>query len=192
MTVVKVGGSLLDWPELGLRLRTWLAACVDRVVLIPGGGPTTDVIRGLDQRHGLGEERAHWLALRALTLNAHFLVALLPDTEVVADLADMVTVWQAGRTPILDAYALLLADEARPGALTHTWAAGSDLVALRAAALLGARRLVLVKSISVPEDLDWEERSRRGLIDGDFAATLQTLAGLEVQVVNLRELAPSG
>jgi 5-(aminomethyl)-3-furanmethanol phosphate kinase len=189
MIVVKVGGSLLDWPELGPRLRTWLAGCGDRGLLIPGGGPTTDVIRALDDRHGLGEERAHWLALRALTLNAHFLAALLPAAEMVADHADMVRVWQTGRTPILDAHALLLADEGRPGALPHTWAAGSDLVALRAAALFGAARLVLLKSISVPEDLDWEERSRRGLVDGDFAARLQTMTGLDVHMVNLRGLA---
>jgi aspartokinase-like uncharacterized kinase len=189
MTVVKVGGSLLDWPELGPRLRAWLASCAGQMVLVPGGGPTTDVIRALDQQHGLGEERAHWLALRALTLNAHFLAVLLPATEVVADRAGTDAAWQAGRTPILDAHTFLLSDEGRPGALAHTWATGSDVIAVRAAALLGARRLVLLKSAAVPKAVDWEELGRRGLVDPGFAPMLQTIPGLEVVVVNLRDLA---
>ncbi len=189
MTVVKVGGSLLDWPELGPRLRVWMASCPGRMVLVPGGGPTTDVVRSLDQKHGLGEEGAHWLALRALTLNAHFLATLLPATEVVADQAGTDAAWQAGRTPILDVHAFLLSDEGRPGALSHTWATGSDIIAVRAAALLGARRLVLLKSVSVPKAVDWEELGRRGLVDPGFAPMLQTIPGLEVVVVNLRDLA---
>ena len=77
--VVKVGGSLFDWPDLGPRLRQWLAANAPReVILVPGGGPTADVIRTLDRTHGLGDEAAHWLALRAMAVNAELLAALLP------------------------------------------------------------------------------------------------------------------
>src|SRR5262249_34902973 len=75
--VVKVGGSLYDWPDLAGRLQDWLGQPSERrVLLVPGGGVTADVVRDLDQRHALGEERAHWLALHALALNAHFLAAL--------------------------------------------------------------------------------------------------------------------
>src|SRR5207248_2464665 len=82
--VVKVGGSLYDLPDLGPRLHAFLRS-LDRpeVLLIPGGGPTADVVRDLDRRHGLGEETAHWLALHALAVNAHFLAALVPGGAVV-------------------------------------------------------------------------------------------------------------
>src|SRR5262249_50947889 len=77
--VVKVGGSLYDLPGLGARLRAWLERLPSReVLLVPGGGPAADVVRDLDRLHRLGEEAAHWLALRALSVNARFLAALLP------------------------------------------------------------------------------------------------------------------
>jgi hypothetical protein len=87
--VVKVGGSLFDLPDLGSRLQSWLDRLPTRqVLLVPGGGPTADVVRELDRRHGLGDERAHWLALRALMLNAYFLAELLPSAAVVENFRD--------------------------------------------------------------------------------------------------------
>ena len=78
LAVVKVGGSLYDLPDLGPRLRAWLkqAPAAD-FLIVPGGGPTADVIRDLDRIHRLGEEKAHSLALAALRLNAWFLATLL-------------------------------------------------------------------------------------------------------------------
>src|ERR1700730_10035653 len=77
LVVVKVGGSLFDLADLGARLRAWLEPVVaGPVLLVPGGGPTADVVRAFDRLHALGEETAHWLAVRALTLNAHFLQTL--------------------------------------------------------------------------------------------------------------------
>ena len=78
--VVKVGGSLLAWPELRSRLSAWLTTLSPaEVVLIPGGGAAADAVRELDRVHGLGDETAHWLAIRAMTLNAHFLAALVAE-----------------------------------------------------------------------------------------------------------------
>src|SRR5207248_10732580 len=89
LTVIKVGGSLFDLPELGGGLRRWLAASgVESALLVPGGGATTNAIRQLDRCHRLGEERSHWLALQAVTLNAYFLQGLLPGTAVVTEPAD--------------------------------------------------------------------------------------------------------
>src|ERR1700737_80612 len=82
--VVKVGGSLFDLPDLGPRLKSWLDELASfAVVLVPGGGPTANVVRELDRHHGLGEETAHWLALQALTFNAAFLAALLEERRPV-------------------------------------------------------------------------------------------------------------
>ena len=54
-TVIKVGGSLFDRPDLGPRLRRWLDANAPwETILVPGGGRLVDVIRDLDRIHGLG------------------------------------------------------------------------------------------------------------------------------------------
>lgn len=53
LVVVKVGGSLFDLPDLGPRLRAWLKTLrTADVLLVPGGGPTADVVRSLDRAHG--------------------------------------------------------------------------------------------------------------------------------------------
>ena len=192
--VVKVGGSLYDLPDLGSRLRHWLGTDERvqppaTVLLVPGGGPAVDAIRALDRRHHLGEEAAHWLALRALSLNAHFLAALLPLATVVAE---------AGKSglhvQILDVCAFFQADEARHGGQTipHTWDATSDSVAAHVAVATQSRRLILLKSASLlDERVDWVEAARRGFVDAEFASMLRTgPSELEVSVVNLREWWP--
>jgi aspartokinase-like uncharacterized kinase len=190
LTVVKVGGSLFDLPDLGPRLRHWLAAerpAGESVLLVPGGGPTADVVRELDRRHGLGEEASHWLALRALSLNAHFLASLLPPACVIGDVLECRRVWHEGRTPILDLHEFARGDEDRPGCLPHSWAVTSDALAARVAVVADARSLVLLKSTSIPDVVDWAEVGRLGLVDAMFAEVLrQTSRNPQVRIVNLR------
>src|SRR5262245_40258341 len=100
-TFVKVGGSLFDLPDLGPRLCRWLKDNAPReVLLVPGGGPAANAIRTLDRTHALGEEASHWLALRALAINAALLAALVPGSCVIdgPDLAELV--WEQGRVPV--------------------------------------------------------------------------------------------
>jgi aspartokinase-like uncharacterized kinase len=187
--VVKVGGSLYDLPDLGPRLRRWLTTCnTSNILLVPGGGSTADVIRHLDQVHRLGEEEAHWLALRALTLNAHLLQRLLPEAVVIGGSAQELRRRDRPRWAIVDAHAFAVEDESQPGHLPHVWDATSDAVAARVAVVSGARRLVLLKSISLPEGMDWDTAAREELVDGVFASLIEVpdVVG-EVWLVNLRE-----
>jgi aspartokinase-like uncharacterized kinase len=190
IAVVKVGGSLYDLPDLGSRLRRWLAEqCVDEnVVLIPGGGPLADAIRHLDNCHGLGEETSHWLALRALTVNAHFLAALLPPSCVLGEVADLRCAWEMGQLPILDVHEFARGDEGCRGCLPHSWVVTSDALAARVAVVTQARQLFLLKSTTIPAGLDWVEAGRQGLVDPFFAEVLrQAPADLQVRAVNLRQ-----
>jgi len=190
-TVVKVGGSLFDLPDLGARLRAWLDGLDSpTVLLVPGGGPTADVIRDLDRRHRLGEETSHWLALRALALNAAVLQALVPGTEVVGDLRDVGAACHRGRVPVLDAHPFALADEGRPGRLPHTWAVTGDAVAARVALVAGARQLILLKSVTIPADVDWLEAGRRGLVDAYLGVVLGAAAPIQVKAINFRAWHP--
>ncbi|AWM35834.1 hypothetical protein [Gemmata obscuriglobus] len=74
MIVVKVGGSLYDHPALGPALCAFVESLQPAEVLfVPGGGEVADAVRALDRTHALGEEAAHWVALRALSVTAAFL-----------------------------------------------------------------------------------------------------------------------
>jgi aspartokinase-like uncharacterized kinase len=185
--VIKVSGSLYDLPDLGPRLQRWLSLpelADGNVLLVPGGGRTADVVRSLDSIHHLGEDRSHWLALRSLTLNAHFLAELLPAR--LAD--DPLCLSEKGhRLWLLDAHAFAVLDERRheAGTLPHCWALTSDSIAVRAALVGKAIRLVLLKSVTIPNGLDWSEAGRRGFVDEMFA-TILSGSQLRVDVVNFR------
>jgi aspartokinase-like uncharacterized kinase len=179
LIVAKVGGSLFDLPDLGERLRTWLAALGNRrVLLVPGGGRGADVIRELDAIHRLGEERAHWLALRVLTVNAEFLATLL-QVPVVAAPAE------TGGVAVLDAHAFCRMDEGRHGALPHLWRVTSDSIAARVAAI-GGGSLVLLKSTDLPSDMNWSRAAAAGLVD-EFFAEIAAANAVDIGWVNLRQ-----
>jgi aspartokinase-like uncharacterized kinase len=177
-TVVKVGGSLLDWPELPRRLAEDLARRQGPFVLIAGGGPAVDFVRTLDRIHGLGEERSHWLALRALDFTAYVLAGMVPDARVIVGLAEANS---AGRTVVLAPRCLLETDEMVP----HSWHATSDSIAAVVAARLGARELVLLKSAPVPPGLNCGDAARLGRVDPLFPELAHGLS--RVVYRNLRE-----
>ncbi len=191
--VVKVGGSLADWPDPGPRLRRWLDRhAPPETVLVPGGGPAADAVRGLDRTHQLGAEAAHWLALRAMSLMAGFLEELLHDAGVTnaepSDGGDVATAWARGRLPVVDAFAFCRQDELRPGALPHTWAVTSDSVAARVAVVVGAAELVLLKSAPPPGD-DVAEWAAAGYVD-EWLPRVVGGTAVAVRAVDLRGSGP--
>jgi aspartokinase-like uncharacterized kinase len=161
--VIKVGGSLFDLPELGEKLVQMLSLPgMKKVLLVPGGGATANVVREWDRRHQLGEEVSHWLALQALSLNARFLANLLPASqrEIVGDLERRTESWRQGRWLIADPYVVARADDGRQGCLRHCWSVTSDSLAARIAVLVKARHLILLKSTDPP--LQRETANRDG------------------------------
>lgn len=177
--VAKVGGSLYDLPDLRERLQAWLRRQQPAsVLLVPGGGTAAELIRAFDQAHRLGEEAAHWLALRCLTLNAWFLAELLGLTVTPA--------WDCAATAILDPFAFAKADEAKPGHLSHSWEATSDSAALRAAQVYQASRLTLLKSVDLPPGISWRDAAERGIVDRFFPKAVACANRLTVNIVNLR------
>lgn len=184
--VIKLGGSLLNWPELPARLNAYLNARPgERLLLVAGGGAAADVVRTLDRVHGLGEERSHQLALRALDLTAHVLAALVPDLDVVEEETELRPLWESGRVPVLAPRRFLDEDErtsAEP--LAHSWEVTSDTIAARVADRLRAQALVLLKSAPLPAGTSREGAARIGLVDPAFPAAARRLD--HVLYVNFR------
>lgn len=181
-TIVKVGGSLYDLPDLRERLNAWLLqASLSRILLVPGGGITAQAIREFDRVHRLGEEASHWLAIQSLTVNAHFLKELLPIAQIVAEIPAAPSSWC-----ILDPYPFFRADESRADHLPHHWQVTSDSLAVRVAELGKARELILMKSADW-QGTDWSAAKSRRLVDGFFPeAVRKAPASLAIRIVNLR------
>jgi aspartokinase-like uncharacterized kinase len=191
LAVIKVGGSLLDWPELPRRLRAFLDARRrvvqgERAALIAGGGPAADLVRALDRIHGLGDEVAHRLALRALDLTAFLLAALLPGSLPVDRIEAISEAWNAAVIPVL-APRRILSEIDRSGRdhLPASWDVTSDAIAARIAVHLKADRLILLKSAPLPPGATRDDASRLGLLDPMLPEVARALA--RVEYLNLRE-----
>ncbi len=187
LQVIKVGGSLLDWPELPRRLGAWLIENpAQQQLLIAGGGEFTDVIRKADSVHGLGEEVSHMLCLEALSVTARLLGQLLrlrvveelqPDKETYFGVAQI-------RACVFNPLRFLTHNEAGLSGtrLPRTWQATTDSVAARVAVCLGADELVLLKSAS-PTTSVLVDLAGAGYVDDHLPVAAQ---GLAVRLVNLR------
>ncbi len=188
--VVKVGGSLFDWPELPLALRAFLReepAAVN--VLLAGGGELAEAIRRADAALGIGEEAAHWLCIEALGITARMLagVASLTLVHRLNDLREVVGKKET-RTAVLDPREFLTSDEPRlPGnVLPHTWNVTSDSIAVRLACVLGADELVLLKSADPPAWRTLRDLADAGYVDEHFPLAATALEP-RVRCVNLRK-----
>ncbi|HVA50067.1 MAG TPA: hypothetical protein VNH11_27115 [Pirellulales bacterium] len=184
--VVKLGGSLLDLADLADRLRRWLGEQPAAAnVLVVGGGRMADVVRDFDRRHGLRSADAHWLAIAAMALNARLVAALLPEALWLESLLDNGI--RDAPLSILNPARFLREDEAAgsAGRLPMSWQATSDSIAARAAELLAADELVLLKSTSPPEPATVEVLLAAGYVDAFFAKASGGVA--RVRYCNLRD-----
>jgi aspartokinase-like uncharacterized kinase len=185
--VIKVGGSLLDWDALPDRLSDYLGTRVDEsLVLLCGGGPLAEAVRGFDRIYKLGEERSHVLALRSLDVTAYVLESLIPASRVVEEVALLASEWDAGRLPILAPRRFLEeVDLHAPLPLPKHWNVTSDSIAARVASYLGASELVLLKSATIPAAIDLDMACRLGLVDRAFPGAAQGIR--QVRLLNLRD-----
>jgi aspartokinase-like uncharacterized kinase len=184
--VVKVGGSLCDWPELGNALPRWLSEhAPPETLIVSGGGPLAERVRELHASHRINDDGAHWLALDAMNLTADLLMNLLADRRLVrvGRAQDCAASWARGESAILDALSFAQSDEINPSALPHSWDATSDSVAARLAELLAAD-LVFLKSAHPPRGniVAW---SAAGYVDA-HCPLIVSRAKLTVRAVNLR------
>ena len=188
--VIKLGGSLLELPDLPERLGNFLADFSrPRPVLLCGGGSIVEQIRAWDRAYAIGEEPSHWIAVRALTITALVTERILPGVEHVETIEALQVAWHRGRVPLLDPYRFLLdIDECSHDPLPRRGRVTSDSIGARMAVTLGAPELILLKSITPTEGLSFEEAAVQGIVDPHFPQVAQTIP--RVVIVNLRENAP--
>lgn len=95
------------------------------------------------------------LAISSLDLTTELLAALLPGFAVVHRTEDLWACRNLGQVPILAPGRFLEEfDDRGPDPLAASWDVTSDSIAARIAVLLGARRLILLKSVGLSADID--------------------------------------
>jgi aspartokinase-like uncharacterized kinase len=188
--LVKLGGSLLDWPGLRDRFETLRTTELSRrTAVLVGGGDAADHVRRFDRTHGLGPELGHWMAVRAMQLNAHLTYSILPRCALVTEAAACKSAWSEQRIAIIDPIAWLEMEESRGVKTPHRWSFTSDSIAAHLAKQLQAPRLTLLKSTLPPEaGCNIEQAAAVGIVDADFPAASQGIPCIEL--INLRATPP--
>ncbi len=167
--VVKLGGSLLEGhgaPVLG-----WLDVVARSrvpVVIVPGGGAFADLVRSEQRRLGFSDRTAHRMALVAMHQTALALADLQPARRrlVVCDggraIGDALA---AGRVALWVPLPMTDGDPAIP----EDWSITSDGLSAWLAARIGAREVVLVKSLPGAGRMTLAALGAAGAVDPEFA-----------------------
>jgi len=172
IVVIKVGGSLFDLPDLAERLEGILRQRKDdSILLIAGGGAVVDLVRRWDRIHKLGEERSHWLALKAMGVNENLLQSIVVNSQIVLNRTEAEKVWQRGGISILNCCRFLKSEEATTIAmLPHTWEVTSDSIAAWVTRHWPADELLLLKSV--------DQKNSTEAVDAHFATLIPPLQNL--------------
>lgn len=191
--VVKVGGSLLDLPDLADRLRNWLAEqSPAHHVLIVGGGPLVDQVRRWHAARPLTDVAAHWMCVDLMTVTAHLLHDRLPEFTLVED--DRLLCQRVGErdcTIFGPAQWMRHSEPDIPGtSLPASWEVTSDAIAGRMAVALDAEELVLMKSALPAESASLElcALSAAGYVDSILLQLAREIP--PYRLVDLRALPP--
>ena len=190
LRVIKLGGSLLDLPNLPDHFNRWRKSLpAEHHLLITGGGEAADQVRALDRQYHLGDHHGHWLAIRAMSFNAHCIAHLLPGCQIVPTFDDCPRTWSLGKLAIIDPIPWLEDDERQGFTLPHRWSFTSDSIAAHIARTRQAQVLTLLKSTLAQQPTTPREAAVMGLVDADFPTAS---AGLpRVELVNLRAALPT-
>lgn len=180
--VVKIGGSLLEFPNWIEETDRWLTAQTPALsMLIVGGGWIVREIAEEQRAEGLDDKTIHWRCIREMHGHGRALVDLMPRYEWIKRILSL----QDERRPItavIDPWTFLKDDDARlsPEPLPESWDVTSDSIAARLAGLSHADELVLLKS-ALPDDV----AQLGDYVDRYFAIAAKNLPA--IRFVNLRD-----
>ncbi|MDY9925409.1 amino acid kinase [Methanosarcina sp.] len=173
--VIKVGGSLIsEAPELIDRLveefgsknaeTTPDGQASERVpysvLIVPGGGIFADAVREADERFGLGDDAAHWMAVLGMEQYACYL-----QDKSGAKVTDSITELPSG-VSILFPYRLLKEEDPLP----HSWNVTSDTIAAWVAKQTGA---LFIKATDV-DGIFREGELSREIFASDFPKNFES------------------
>ena len=173
--VIKVGGSLIsEAPELIDRLVKEFGSghsgadsdeqvpekSLYSILIVSGGGVFADAVRRADERFGIGDDAAHWMAVLGMEQYACYL-----QDKSSAMGTDSITELPSG-VSILFPYRLLKAEDPLP----HSWNVTSDTIAAWVAKQTGA---LFIKATDV-DGIFREGNLIREIYTSDFSENFES------------------
>ena len=193
LRVIKLGGSLLELPDLAERFGRWRSSQAPACdVVIVGGGQLVDSLRVRQPQCGLDDESMHWLAIDVMSQNAAIVAGLFSGARLTGDLESVRRNRRGEELVVFDVAPFMRSDRGA-GALPCGWDVTSDSIAARVAITARADELVLLKSAPPEPERTLAELSSCGYVDAQFAkasADIQSVrfVGLRSDVYNEFEI----
>lgn len=198
--VVKLGGSLLDLPDLASRLKRFIDSQPNSraLLILVGGGKIVDAVRYYDQIHSIDPTTSHWLCVDLMHSTAQLLQALVPEFPLVADACELRSFVSTESKPIVDSETRRVAIVSPLSFYSRTlntqslpvgWQTTSDSISAFLATMLRADELILLKSIDESQ-VDGQSKQvqqfnqKQSITDEAFPAVVPEW--LKVRIVNLR------
>ena len=164
MWVVKVGGSLAAAEALLFWLDMLSCYGNGKVVIVPGGGPFSELVHESQSYWKFDDSSAHYMALLAMTQFGLMLSGMQPSLVPVESKQDIVKVLANSGVPIWLPTDMVTSDNS----IEHSWDVTSDSLAAWLATRLGASRLLLVKSVETDNSMPVQELVHQGVVDASF------------------------
>jgi aspartokinase-like uncharacterized kinase len=170
---VKIGGSLALHPA---KLRDLCAKLSElsnqhKIVVVPGGGEFTDVVRDMDKRLNLSCEASHRMAILGMDQYGFLLNDLLPGSLTENTLEGLLKTFNLGRLSVFLPSRFLL----RKDALENSWDVTSDSIAVYIAGQLDIGKVVLVTDVDGVYSCDPKKYSNAKLFNRLSAKELLTM-----------------
>jgi 5-(aminomethyl)-3-furanmethanol phosphate kinase len=145
LVVIKVGGSLALYPQSLRALCKKLSSLSkkQKLVVIPGGGEFTDVVRAVDKRFNLSSAASHRMAILGMDQYGLMLTDLNPEFLAVSDLEEVEKTIVLGKVPVFLPSKILFSKDP----LENSWSVTSDSIALFVASQLHAIKLLLITDV---------------------------------------------
>ena len=195
--VIKLGGSLLDLPDLAVRLEEWLEANpAQDNLLVVGGGPIVEAMKLLDRVHRLNQTQVHWWCIELLEYSARIVGCLLPQSLALRTPQQLAEhLHRSSQTVNPDVVLVHVSSfysqplSGTPGSLAdllpHSWHTTTDSLAALLCRQVEADELVLMKSTTVANPCnDAPAWCRAGIVDEAFPELAVTIPN--IRIVNLR------
>lgn len=144
--IFKIGGSILENPKSLKNTILQLSQLVqeryiERIIIIPGGGSYANFIREIDQKLGIGNSMAHWMAIYAMDYNGISIAKQYPFIKATDKLNNIKSEYK--NISIFLPFRHLKFSNPLP----HSWEVTSDAIALYFTKLLKQNQAFLIKDV---------------------------------------------
>ena len=184
ITVIKLGGSLMQSSELCYWLDTIQSlATKSNIIIVPGGGEFADKVREMQASLRFDDQIAHRLAMLAMSQYGYLLAGLNQNFHIVEGLESLLSSLDKS-IPLLWLPTDLLQNNSE---IPASWDYTSDSIALWLATKLTANSLILVKAKALRQtEALAEECIKNNTLDKGFQKLSDKFKG-EIHLINKSE-----